>query len=63
MHQHDQSSHTDVVHTPGEGQQHQSRTVVDDLLPEVLSFDVKGHTEEQRAIEAQLQNVVPILRV
>lgn len=36
MHEHDESSSTDVVHTPGEADEEDGRYVVDDLLLEVL---------------------------
>lgn len=37
MHQHDECSSTDVVHTPGEADEQDGRYVVDDLLLEVLN--------------------------
>lgn len=36
--------------------------MVDNLLLKVFTLDVRSNTEEQRAIEAQLNHVVPILR-
>lgn len=36
MHEHDESSSTDVVHTPGEADEEDGGHVVDDLLLEVL---------------------------
>lgn len=62
MHQHDESSSTDVVNAPGEADEEDGCHMVNYLLIEVFAFDISSHTEEQRAVETQLNHIVPILR-
>lgn len=47
MHQHDESSNTDIVHTPGEADEEDGRYMMDNLLLKVLKRKYVTYTKKK----------------